>query len=326
MQINKPKIAILWGGGLGDLLVISPFLRAANQAGRECYLMTTANHLPMLASELKLDVHLVQLTKKYHDLWRIIGKYRKTFDLIYLGPYPSLQTRLLALLLSPGQIWSHRHRSADCFIAEQIRADIDEIFPVTEPGPDRDNACRPWPGTDLSKVLQHKPSNPYLVLHLGAKGLWRTKSWPRECWLELMARLLTTENLDLQLVGVKSESSEIEAMIKALPGELQARVTASISRPLTEIAALINESKGLICHNSGIMNIAVILQKKTVCITGSSAKYWRPPYPWLKNISSGLCNLACNRYRCPVPFFRHKCIRKLQVADVWTTVEQHLLK
>jgi ADP-heptose:LPS heptosyltransferase len=73
--------------------------------------------------------------------------------------------------------------------------------------------------------------------------------------------------------------------------------------------------------------VATFLGKKTVCITGSSARYWQPPYPWVQNSTSAACTLACNRYTCPIPFYRAKCIKSITVEDVWRAIrEQGLLE
>jgi len=87
----------------------------------------------------------------------------------------------------------------------------------------------------------------------------------------------------------------------------------------------LRSSVGVICHNSGVMHLAAMLGKTTLALTGSSATFWRPPYAHVTNLSSGACNLACNQYRCPVPFYRAKCIRELEVRDVMKVVRDKLL-
>ena len=92
---------------------------------------------------------------------------------------------------------------------------------------------------------------------------------------------------------------------------------------LQDIVELIRESDGVICHNSGILHLSTFLHKNIVCITGSSGIYWQPHYPWVKNLSSGLCAFACNRYKCPVPFFRAKCINGIKTDTVWREALNH---
>ena len=56
----------------------------------------------------------------------------------------------------------------------------------------------------------------------------------------------------------------------------------------------------------------------------SSARFWRPPYAHVKNVTSGACELACNQYRCPVPFYRARCIRELGVDPVFEALRPAL--
>ena len=126
-------------------------------------------------------------------------------------------------------------------------------------------------------------------------------------------------------MGVPSERSQLEALCENLEPAVSSRVRVQADIPLQRLAATIDSSSGVICHNSGILHLAAMLGKVTVAVTGSSAIFWRPPYAHVDNVTSGACNIACNQYRCPVPFYRAKCIRYLQVADVMLAVRRVLL-
>jgi ADP-heptose:LPS heptosyltransferase len=68
-----------------------------------------------------------------------------------------------------------------------------------------------------------------------------------------------------------------------------------------------------------------MLGKPTLVLTGSAPHFWRPPYAHVLNLDSGRCALACDQYRCPVPFYRARCIRELELGTVIAAVRERLL-
>jgi heptosyltransferase-2 len=191
-------------------------------------------------------------------------------------------------------------------------------LPEASAGPAGFSGFLPWqvmPGS--------APARPYLVLHAGSKERWQTTRWPGERWSELTTLLLEQTSFHLVFVGTASEQALVQSI--AAGGQDTGRITASLSAPLRQTAGLIAAAGGVICHNSGILHLAAFLGAKTACITGSSARYWRPPYPWVKNITTAACDRACNRYRCPIPWYRAKCIHSITVADVWAGLKEHAI-
>ncbi len=102
-KFNKcMKVGILWGGGLGDLLMIRPFLKALHaDANIDSYLLTSASHASHLFEEFCSPTKVVLFNRDHLRILSDIKKWRCYFDLIYLGPYPTFKTRLLGNLLSP---------------------------------------------------------------------------------------------------------------------------------------------------------------------------------------------------------------------------------
>ncbi|MCP4625693.1 MAG: glycosyltransferase family 9 protein, partial [bacterium] len=293
MKNRSKRVGILWGGGLGDLLVIRPFLKAL-QANPETksYLFTTATHLTNIFDEMCAPTPVIQLSRQPATLWPVLKKWRRALDLIYLGPHPTPKTRLLAHLMAPGTIWARRHRQAPAYLLEQVFADIkalglDEIASFNNPA-----ALLPWPVTSCENSHAGKP---YLILHPGAKDRWQTTRWSMPNWEELIRQILHQTQLSLCIVGTSGEEAQISSLTNRLDNSLHARIRLCFSQPLKDTASLISSSSGVICHNSGILHLSTLLHKQTICITGSSAKFWRPPYPWVENATSNSCTRACNR-------------------------------
>ena len=310
------RFALFWGGGLGDVMVARPLLMAlAARLEHRPYFFTTASHLEGLFEALGLDVELHVLPSAPGEALRRFRSLEVKFDWIYLGPRPRIKTRMLARIVGAKRIWSVRHADTDPFLGDQILADVRALgLAGTDP-----RTALPY-GGDWGPPAP--PSHgPYLVLHAGAKGRWETKQWPEQKWTTLLDRLLDTTGMELLLVGTPAERSMLEASVQGRG----ARVRVQTGFSLPELAASLRGSRGVICHNSGVMHLAALLGKPTVVLTGSSPRHWRPPYAHVLNLDSGRCGLACDQYRCPVPFYHARCIRELDVETVMHAVQARLL-
>ena len=318
---RRDRFAVFWGGGLGDVLVIRPLLAALEVAlDHPPYFFTTSSHLLSLFQELELRTELYILPKGPSAALRVLREVGVRFDWLYLGPYPRIKTRLLARVVGAKRIWSRRHAHVHAFIGEQVLADtvafgLQGAMTASQP------YGGPW---TLPRSVRPKVCD-YLLLHPGAKDRWETTRWPDERWVELMGCILRETRKDLMLVGVPSERLKLEYFRERLEAAHQSRTVVSADLSLPELASAVEASSGVICHNSGILHLSAMLGKATLAITGSTAEFWRPPYPHVVNVTSGACGLACNQYRCPVPFFNAKCIRELGVEKVMDAARAQFL-
>jgi len=303
------RFALFWGGGLGDLLAIRPLLMALTERlEAPPYLFTTADHLEGLFEALGLEVQLHVLPTAPRDALAVFRRLGLRFDWIYLGPYVRLKTRLLAQVVGAERIWSRRHPEAGAFIGEQISADVRALGLVAP--------SQPYGGgAGLARAQVAVPRD-YLVFHPGAKPRWETTRWPAERWRGLLQRILAASAAHVVLVGVEPERPMLESLLEGLDADARGRVQLAADWSLPQLVSAVEGSRGVVCHNSGVLHLAAALGKPTVALTGSSARYWRPPYPHVMNLTSGACGLACNQYRCPVPFYRARCIRELEVEAV----------
>jgi hypothetical protein len=305
---------------LGDILVVRPLLLAlCAHLERPPYFFTTANHLDGLFQSLDLPVDLHVLPTAPLDALRLFRRLKVRFDWIYLGPHPRLKTRLLAEVVGARRIWSVRHLDAERFIGEQVLADVRDLgLAGTAAG------TLPY-GGEWGAAAARAGDGAYLVLHPGAKGRWQTKQWPEEKWRALMGYLLETSGLRLILVGTPGEQPMLEGLSAGIPEGLRTRVSVRCDYALADLAVCLRGSRGVICHNSGVMHLAAMLGKPTLALTGSAPLHWRPPYANVQNLDSGLCSLACDQYRCPVPFYQARCIRGLELDAVALAARRLLL-
>lgn len=299
------RFAVFWGGGLGDILVIRPLLMALAAALQEPpHFFTTAGHLQGLFEALDLKVQLHRLPPEPRAALQVFRRLGLRFDWIYLGPHPRIKTRMLAHVVGARRIWNLRHEGVSPFLGEQILADVKALGLAGDP-----RTAQAY-GGDWGPPAAG--GDDYLVLHAGAKQRWETKQWPVRRWSELIQRLLDTASSRLLLVGTPDERELLEGLAAGKGGRVQVQTELA----LPELAACLRGSRGVICHNSGVMHLAAMLGKPTLALTGSAPLYWRPSYAHVLNLDSGRCGLACDQYRCPVPFFRARCIRELEVPTV----------
>ena len=316
---SADRFAIFWGGGLGDILVLRPLLVAlAARLQEPPHLFTTAHHLEGVFEALGLKVQLHVLPTAPKEALRVFRHLGVRFDWIYLGPHPRLKTRLLAKLVGAKRIWSVKHGDVDVFVGEQVLADV-RALGLTDPGV----ITAPY-GGGWSTPAAKRPRE-YLVFHPGAKPRWETTRWSSEHWHELIRRVLGESDLDLCLVGIGPEQQFLESLVGDLPPSARARIGIESELSLQSLGGLVSSSRGVVCHNSGVLHLSAMLGRPTVAVTGSSARSWRPPYPHVVNVTSGTCELACNQYRCPVPFYRARCIRLLETDSVMDAIRQKLL-
>ena len=311
----EDRFAVFWGGGLGDLLAVRPLLMALTERLREPpHFFTTAHHLEGLFDALGLDVRLHVLPTKPREALAVFRRLGTRFDWIYLGPHPRLKTRLLARVVGARHIWSRRHSEVDGFIAEQLAADMRALGLATP--------VRPYGGGAGLVHAEVVVPDDYLVFHAGAKARWETTRWPTQRWRELLKRTLAASALEVVLVGVEAERPMLEELREDLDDAQRRRARVETDWNLPQLVTAVERSRGVVCHNSGVLHLSAALGKPTLALTGSSARYWRPPYPHVVNLESGACGLACNQYRCPVPFYRARCIRELDVEAVVTTMRE----
>ncbi|OQC54866.1 MAG: ADP-heptose:LPS heptosyltransferase II [Deltaproteobacteria bacterium ADurb.Bin022] len=310
------KIGILWGGGLGDLLVLRPFLKAVHAKPEiDSYLLTTATHSTELFEELCSPSKVILLKREGRHILRQIRNWYGFFDLVYLGPYPTFKTRLLGDLIAPGKLWCRINHTKSAFLLEQICSDTIALGLADGYNNRVFSTFLPWNISRTANPFENYEK--FIVLHPGAKEKWETTCWPIENWKRLIQRILEETTFSITIVGTVKEASKIQMICNSFSASDRQRIKSYLSRPLKDIASLIASSTGVVCHNSGILHLSTLLEMKTVCITGSSAKYWRPDYPWVINVTSDACKLACNKYRCPIPFYNAKCIANITVDDVW---------
>jgi ADP-heptose:LPS heptosyltransferase len=93
---------------------------------------------------------------------------------------------------------------------------------------------------------------------------------------------------------------------------------------LKQAAALIQQCRLLISNDSGPMHIAAALKIPTVAIFGPTNAQLQGPYGKIHEIAQkiDLNCLGCNQTSCE----HNACMQKLEVIEVWQSIERCILK
>jgi hypothetical protein len=298
------NVVVLWGGGLGDALVLRPLLQAWRERGLVPLLASTASHAPGVIDALELQARSLTLPPRPFEALAALRRLQP-IDLLYLSPYSPWKTRLLARLAGARRLWLSRPRAADQFVADVVCADVAALGLAT-------GAVAPYGRLPLFRAPDVAPvPSGALLVHPGSRSNWHTRRWPTQRWIELLQALRRETDTPIVAVGTAAERDILDALCAAVPG-----LSAHSELSLAQLEAGLARAALVVCTNSGVMHLALAHRRPTLVLTGASARFWRPPYPQVRNLDSGRCNLACNRPRCPVPGYDARCIKALDSATV----------
>jgi lipopolysaccharide heptosyltransferase II len=176
----------------------------------------------------------------------------------------------------------------------------------------------------LRDRLQVPPAVPVLTVHPGSK--MHSRRWPADRFAAVTGTLLR-ERADLHVVfsGVAGEAQLIEDIRSIIPEDVRARAVSGAGRTdLADLMALLVDSAGLLCNDTGSMHVARALGTPIVALMGPENHLRWGPYPQGEAPAVVLRHevpcAPCRRQRCD-PLY---CLRTLPVEEVLDTVRQVL--
>jgi len=114
----------------------------------------------------------------------------------------------------------------------------------------------------------------YVVLAPG--GTWPSKRWAVGRFGELAGRIVAELRRPVVIAGRRAERQMAEAMVQANPG---GRVVSFAGETtLSELVALIEQSAGVVCNDSGPMHMAAALHRPLTVIIGPTNPSRTGPY------------------------------------------------
>jgi heptosyltransferase III len=286
VNASRGKILVIRGGAIGDFILTLPAIAALRKHFPDAYLEVLG--YPHIA-QLALAGGLVDRVESIGSR-ALAGFFARNGELAEeLVDYFSEFDLIVSYLYDPDQIF--RTNVGRCTRAQFIA------------GPHRPNERSTIHATQLYlKPLEHlaifdadpvprlrvgvdsaSPSSPLfrnaeanervLTLHPGSGG--EHKNWPEAKWAELLQNLINETSFNLLLVGGEAEGERLQRLGAALP---PARVRVAQSRPLAELAQMLQQCAGFIGHDSGISHLAAAVGLPGLILWGDTTEeIWRPP-------------------------------------------------
>lgn len=320
---KKTKILIIRLSSLGDIILTTPVLRAIKRKYPDSFItyITKTQYADVLRYNPKID-ELITLRRDYQFLAGNQPDLKK-YDIV-LDLQNNLRSRKL-LKGFTGKVFRFRKHSIAKLLAVYFKKkdklpalSIPERYIAAFTGLTTDSeGCefyfpeREKPGVQLNrKVIGICPGSRHF-----------TKQWGLEYYAEL-ARLLCDEGFEVRIVG-GADDKEAGEYIKQLVPETQNYCGRD---DLYMIAGALEQCRGVVCNDSGLMHLSSALKVPVVAIFGSTIRQFGfTPYN-AKHIILENNSLSCRpcshigRDKCPKIHFR--CMKEITPA----LVKQKLLE
>jgi lipopolysaccharide heptosyltransferase I len=160
------------------------------------------------------------------------------------------------------------------------------------------------------------------VLAVVPGAQWDTKRWPPDRFAALIGEIKARSESRVVLLGGTSERAlcqKIAADSGANPVNLSGRTS------LLGLAAVLERSSVVLCHDSGAMHLAVALGRPLVCLSGPTNPRRTGPYGRLHDVVRlDLECSPCYLRRLRQCRFSHRCMQELSVEVVLREVRARL--
>ncbi len=151
-----------------------------------------------------------------------------------------------------------------------------------------------------------------IVLHVGAGT--SAKSWPAEHWRTLLRRIVSRGNVQVVLVGARSE----QGIARQIAGRTSAREVADWTGRLdiAELAAVVQDANLFVGADSGPAHLAAAVGTPVVALFSGTnlARQWQPTGRRVVVLRKPVACSPCHREECPVP--GHPCMQGLTPVRV----------
>lgn len=286
MNASRGKILVIRGGAIGDFILTLPAIAALRKHFPDAYLEVLGYpHIAQLALAGGLvdrvesigSRALAGFFARNGELAEELVDYFSEFDLIvsYLyDPDQIFRTNVGRCTRAQFIAGPHRPHERSTIHATQLYLKPLEHLAIFDADPVPRLRMGVDSATPSSPLFRNAEANErVLALHPGSGG--EHKNWPEAKWAELLQNLINETSFNLLLVGGEAEGERLQRLGAALP---LARVRVAQSRPLAELARMLQQCAGFIGHDSGISHLAAAVGLPGLILWGDTTEeIWRPP-------------------------------------------------
>jgi heptosyltransferase-2 len=286
VNASRGKILVIRGGAIGDFILTLPAIAALRRNFPDAYLEVLGYpHIAQLALAGGLvdrvesigSRALAGFFARNGELAEELVDYFSEFDLIvsYLyDPDQIFRTNVGRCTRAQFITGPHRPHERSTIHATQLYLKPLEHLGIFDADPVPRLRMGVDSATPSPPLFRNAEANErVLALHPGSGG--EHKNWPEAKWAELLQNLINETSFNLLLVGGEAEGERLQRLGAALP---PARVRVAQSRPLAELAKMLQQCAGFIGHDSGISHLAAAVGLPGLILWGDTTEeIWRPP-------------------------------------------------
>jgi heptosyltransferase II len=335
--VRTPNILAVRFSSIGDILLITPLLRAIRQRHRHARLtvLTKQPYVPLLSHNPHVD-RIIAL-EPGRSLLRVAQEIRAGSFTHRLDLHDSLRSRALRALAPGGWTTYPKHRIARMLLIRTKRNRYRDRRPVPERyfsaarrldvspdgappefflGPDAEREAREW-----LAVSGLAPDRPIIAVAPGAAHA--TKRWPLEHWRALASQIVSGGS-SVAIVGGPEDARLGDLLAGSGHGQL---ANAAGVFGLQTTGALLRRSTAVVSGDTGVMHMATAVGTPVVALFGPTVRQFGF-FPYNAHASVVERNLDCRpcsshgTEECPLQ--HHLCMREIQPEMVFATLTRTL--
>ena len=278
---KKRKIAILFTSGLGDTLMFVPLLKHLKHKEFTITCIFYSAHTNDCLFDPSLVDSKIFIRSKFSLLFYALSRFRH-FSNFYINQFGNGRTIRSAAFICSKKITKTTITSTSGAFSKRRKAVVPNFTDAeqnlrllyTEQNAAIKNIeefylPRPLVKSSSGHGLQNNGSTGYFMIQVSAgNNMTPFKNWPIKNWLILIERLCRSfPHLEFIIAGDRTETAYARDFENL--GCSNCRVLIG-KTTIEEVFDLTAKSSGYIGLDSGLMHIAVALQKKTLAIFGAS--------------------------------------------------------
>ncbi len=273
LTAKKRKIAIIFTGGLGDTLLFVPLLKELKKKQFNITCVFYARGKNDCLFDENLFDHKLYINNKA-GLFFFALKNWKRFVNFYINHLGNGRAIYLAAAMSSSRVTRTAVRSQkNSRLCRNIAVEaglsdaaqnLHLLYTVSNA---RINDIRSFYLMPPRQAIDVK-QDAYIIQVSAGNNTTPFKNWPMENWISIVTKLCATfKNSSFIIVGDAFETGYANAFEKLNLPNCKVLIGKT---SVTEVFGLVASAKGYIGLDSGIMHMAVALQKKTVTLFGAS--------------------------------------------------------
>ena len=337
--MDYKKILIIQTAFLGDVILITPLIRAVKQIFPKADIDVLV--VPQYASILSNNPHIHNVIgfdkrkNKLKSFWKTGRVLRKNKYDLAIAPHSSVTTAYLMLFSGIRERLGFDRWHASKYLTMKVPHPdgvhkIQRLLQLIKPFSSKNFSIQTeiFPGEKeknrAAELLVELKNNKDKIIALAPGSVWFTKRWPEEHYVEL-TKILAERGYNLIFLGAPDEREICQRIIdKAGVNALNLAGKTSI----LESAAVIAQSDLMICNDSGPLHIANAMKTDIFAFFGPTTRKFGY-YPYRENDMVFEIDLDCRpcgshgSSECPLKHF--KCMREIEPLNVFKQVEKKFI-